>query len=759
MNNRYSSVDRAKEFQSRREIKPLFLSRQKNFNDHRINMIQFFSHTKQNTNRSIVPRKLLPKRLPALNRKILSTYKYDIYTKTSDFSLDTNNNTNSIEKENNYNFNFLNTEINSDKKYRQVINSNFIDRPTLSINHTESSLITDFIKLQTNTRTKSPFTNNPNERLYPKKYKESKNSIYESIKIINEIKSQNPKVKLQNINNNYYKKMPAPTYRSIIAYSKKFENEVFDSSKVINKHKYDDYELQQKENDVKDFIKKNKNIALTNSLVVAMENENKRLQKMKVSRFNDVEKCGKRIITDENDFEQLINDQRDLHFKFITIEEKIFRENAYLKKLLTNYETKSKSLEDEIFKLIEQIEALRIYAKFVHKVLGGEVKIFENQIIPDYENDNRPEITSLINRVYEKYGIFLKEPKSSSNKVNKSNFNTLNSDEKDDEKNINESSKVNSTEDKKEKEEEEEEKEKEKKGKEEMKKEEKEEEEEDKEKEEEEEEKKEEEEEKKKEDEEKKEKEKENEVTEEIDFDFLNYPKLMIKKYIDIEDQILRIIQRRETFYKYYNAEKEENEQIIKDMKHRIQELEKEYSLSKKALMDYKRNEFGDYGNGMTKEEFFIMAHNLCETILNENKNGKSNKNKSKAQTHMSGIEVLELNDDIMKCVDIVTEKEKIINKYMKQIEEYLKIDTKVAEGIIYRRKKENIFEIHNDVKEKLKEEEDKKKFESEERLHKVILKYRKSEPPLYKKKKEVEAKVDINEVIKQENEELLEYQ
>ena len=102
MNNRYSSVDRAKEFQSRREIKPLFLSRQKNFNDHRINMIQFFSHTKQNTNRSIVPRKLLPKRLPALNRKILSTYKYDIYTKTTDFSLETNNNTNSIEKENTF---------------------------------------------------------------------------------------------------------------------------------------------------------------------------------------------------------------------------------------------------------------------------------------------------------------------------------------------------------------------------------------------------------------------------------------------------------------------------------------------------------------------------------------------------------------------------------------------------------------------------------------------------------------------------------
>lgn len=743
MNNRYSSVDRAKEFQSRRELNPLFLSRQKNFHDHRINMIQFFSHTKQNPNRSINPRKLLPKKLPALNRKILSQHKYDIYTKTTDFSLETNNNTNSIEKENNhnYNFNYLNTEINSDKKYRQVINSNFRDRPTLSINHTESSLITDFIKLQTITRTKSPFTNNPNERLYPKKYKESKNSIYESIKIINEIKSHNPKVKLQSINNNYYKKIPTPAYRSIIAYSPKFENEVFDSNKVINRHKYDDYELQQKENDVNDFIKKNKNIALSNSLIVAMEKENKRLQKMKVSRFNDVEKCGKRIITDENDFDKLINNQRDLHFKFITIEEKIYRENAYLKKLLNNYETKSKSLEDEIFKLIEQIEALRIYAKFVHKVLGGDVKIFENQIIPDYENNNRPEISILINRVYEKYGIFLKEPKSSSNKVNKSNFNTLNSDEKDDEKIINESSKVNSIEDKKEEEEEEKEKEGEKEKKEEEK----------------EKEKKEEEEEKKEEDEEKKVKEKE--VTEEIDFDFLNYPKLMIKKYIDIEDQILRIIQRRETFYKYYNAETEENEQIIKDMKHRIQELEKEYSLSKKALMDYKRNEFGDYGNGMTKEEFCIMAHNLCETILNENKNGKSNKNKSKAQTHMSGIEILELNDDITKCVDIVTEKEKIINKYMKQIEDYLEIDKKMVEGIIYRRKKENIIEIHNDIKDQLKEVEDKKKFESEERLHRVILKYRKSEPPLYKKKKEVEVKVDINEVIKQENEELLEYQ
>jgi len=746
MNNRYSSVDRTKEFPSRKELNPLYLSRKQNFHNHRINMIQFFSHTKQNPNRSIMPRKILPKKLPSLNRKILSQHKYDIYTKTTDFSLETYNNTNSIEKEstqNNYNFNYLNTEINSNKKYRQVINSNFRDRPTLSINHTESSLITDFLKLQTITRTKSPFSNNPNERLYPKKYKETKNSIYESIKIINEIKSHNPKIKLQNINlnNNYYKKIP--TYHSTIAYSPEYEKEVFDANKVVNKHKYDDYQLEQKENDVKGFIKNNKNIALSNSLIVAMEKENKRLQKVKESRYDDVEKCGKRIIKDQNDFEKLINNQRDLHFKFITIEEKIYRENIYLKKLLTDYETKSKSLEDEIFKLIEQIEELRIYAKFVHKVLGGDVKIFENKIIPDYENDNRPEINSLINRVYEKYSIFLKEPKSSTSNVNKTNFNTLNSEEN--------SGNVNSTEDKKEKEEEEEEKKEEEKeeGKDEKKKEE----------EEEEEEKKEEEEKEEEEEEEEETKEKEKEVSEEIDFDFLNYPKLMIKKYIDIEDQILRIIQRREGFYKNYNAETEENKQIIKDMKHRIQELEKEYALSKKALKDYKNNEFGDYGNGMTKEEFCIIAHDLCETILNENKNGKSQKNKSKAQTHMSGIEILELNDDITKCVDIVTEKEKIINEYMNNIEQYLKIDTKMVNGIIYRRKKENIIEIHNDIKDQLKEIEDKKKFESEERLHRVILKYKKSEPPYYKKKKEVEVKVDINEVIKQENEELLEYQ
>lgn len=732
MNNRYSSVDRAKEFQNRRELNPLFLSRKKNFHDHRINMVQFFSHTKQNPNRSIIPRKILPKKLPSLNRKILSQHKYDINTKTTDFSLDTYNNTNSIEKENshNYNFDYLNTEINSDKKYRQVINSNFRerDRPTLSINHTESSLITDFLKLQTITRIKSPFSNNPNERLYPKKYKESKNGIYESIKIINGIKSNNPKIKIQNINNNFYKKIP--TYRSIIAYASKFENEVFDSNKVINRHKYEDYELQQKENDVNDFIKKNKNIALTNSLIVALEKENKRLKNIKESRLNDVGKCRKRIINDENDFEKLINNQRDLHFKFITIEEKIYRENIYLKKLLNDYTTKSKSLEDEIFKLIEQIEELRFYAKFVHQVLGGEVKLFENEIIPNYENNNRPEINSLIKRVYEKYSIFLKEPKSSTINVNKTNFVTL-SEEKEDEKNINDNDNMNSTEDKKEIEDEGEE-EKIEKGEEIL-----------------------------KEEEEKKEKNKmkEKEVNEEIDFDFLNYPKLMIKKFIDIEDQILRIIQRRETFYKIYNAESEENKQIIKDMQHRVQELEKEYSLSKKALMDYKINELGGYGNGMTKEEFFIMAHDLCETILNENKNGKSHKSKSNPQKVMSGIEILELNDDITKCVDIVTEKEKLINNYIDKIEQYLKIDEKMANDIIYRRKKENKLGIHSNIKDQLKEIEDKKKFESEEKLHKVILKYRKCEPPLYKKKKEVVVKVDINEVIKQENEELMDYQ
>ena len=75
--------------------------------------------------------------------------------------------------------------------------------------------------------------------------------------------------------------------------------------------------------------------------------------------------------------------------------------------------------------MIEQIESLRIYAQFVSRVLGGNYKLFEGELIPDYENSNTPDINELIQKVYDKYGNLLKKHKSS---VTSNTYYTINTD-------------------------------------------------------------------------------------------------------------------------------------------------------------------------------------------------------------------------------------------------------------------------------------------------------------------------------------------
>ena len=101
-------------------------------------------------------------------------------------------------------------------------------------------------------------------------------------------------------------------------------------------------------------------------------------------------------------------------------------------------------------------------------------------------------------------------------------------------------------------------------------------------------------------------------------------------------------------------------------------------------------------------------------------------------------------------------QKEKIVNTYISQLEEYEKSDLKIFNDLISKRKKEIKIINQNNIKESLKEIENEKKLKSEQRFNKIFVKSRKTEPPKYHEKKEVKIKIDPEEVVKKENEELL---
>ena len=748
MNIRYSSVDRAKELRSRKKLNPFHLGGSIILKGKDFDINKFLFQTNQSSTSTLAPKKIYPKKLPSLNRKVLNPL-FDLNSKNSDNSTEANNGF-SFERDNSEknNFNILENELNKERNksnyYIQIINSNFNEKP--SINNTDSSFTLNFHNQNIKQKKVSHlFKKYPNERLYPKKSITSINNNINFIKVIKEIKNNNEKIRQEDRNADYFKKMPA--YKSKIAYDSRYENVVFDANYEINKYRDRENDLTIKENIIKNFIIKNKQISKNNVLLEVMKKRNKILEKENEERSKDIEELKKTIKDDEKEFDNYTNQQRDLYFKVAEIAQTFHHENNNLRKLVHDYETRTKSLEDEIFKLIEQIESLTIYAKFVHKVLGGDEELFDMKIIPNYEDDIRPDIKLLVNKVYEKYGNLLKNNKSkinnnnaNNNSNNSNNDSIINEDKEqksknEDNDNINNNENINDNNSNK------------------------------------------------------SDNNNENgnnidnennnindikelrlnddkvkEIKEDIDEedDFLSDPYLIIRKFKELENKILRIVEKRENFDKNYINELEENRETIKYMKKRIVALTKEYEQEKKALINFKNNEFGNNTHGMSEEEFCIMANDLCKIIDNRDNKKKKieeiNQNKKKKNNHMNDIEILELGDKMIKCLNIMINKEKIINTYMSKIENYEIEDPKMVNTIINKRKKENTITNQNNLRKDMEEIEFKKKMESEERLHKIILKFKKSEAPLYLKKKEDKVKVDPKEIIDNENQELLMY-
>ena len=671
MSIRYSSVDRTKELKFRKTKNPLSLGGSLILSPNEFDINRIFTESRNDRNNSLKigkSQRAYPKKLPSLNKRLKNNKLFDILSKNSDLST-TANNAFSFEKDNNEknNCNYLKTESNNDPKitnyFNILIQTNLTERT--SVYNTQSSSITNFIKpIVKKEKFASPnISRFPNQRLYKKL--DNKDNYYNSLKLIKEIKN----------NKNFDER------KINVAYDSKYEDFVFDANKVINNYRYRENELKVPDNDKNDFISKNKKISIDNVLIELMQKENKKIKTRNENISKNIEEYGKIIEKDEENFENVSNRQRELYYKISDLVYKIREKKLDLMKLFYNYKTREKTLEDEIFKKIEQIESLRIYAKFVHKVLGGDEKLFEDDLIPDYENDQRPDTDTIIKKIYEKYGHLLKKSKLS--------FNSENNEDR--EKNKKAELKLS-----------------------------------------------------------------ESEITEDIEVDLLEDPDLMIRKFKEIEDQILRIVQRKEIFNKYEMKEAEDNKRIMKDIKLRIEKLEKEYEMHKQAFIDYKIHEF-DKNSEISEEDFCIMAKDLCKTInecfIHDNKI-ESNKKNDK----INNVDILELNDDMIKCMNIMVKKESEINKLMEILESYEKYDVNLFNEIMNKRKYEVKIANHIEKRENFQKNEANKKKKVEGRINKIIIKMRKCEPPIYFQKKEKKVKVDVNEIIRNENEELLIY-
>ena len=690
MSKRYASVDRSKEIKAKKEINPSFFGRKLILDMEEFDINNLFTATKKSTLKTLNPIKINPKKLPLISNYATKSHLCDINTKTTNISTEVNNILYLEHNINDKNTNIkteTNNDNNNDNCYNIIINSNFDDKNVVKNNNTQSLVINKAIKPKLNininyaNEIKNRNNNNKikyppilkSERLYPRiNNDKNKMNILKKVKAI-----RNNNLRIKNCKNFIKNKL----INENIAYNSKYEDIVFDSKKILNNHNSKETDIEVK-NNIDSFIKQNKELSVNNLLIQIIKKENKNVKENFEKRNKSIEEFQKIIEKDENDFEIYSSKQKNLYYKINDLSEKIHKRNYNLITLLYKLRAKTKILEDEIFKIIELIESLRIYAKFVHKVLGGNDKLFDEELIPDYENNTRPDIKILVNRVFEIYGNLLKNNHKQSMTAN--TCYTINNEEK----NTNNNERKPS-----------------------------------------------------------------EEVTiEDIDFELLDDPLFMVRKYKDIEERILNQVEVQDNYNKFEEKESNSNKKFIDELKNRIIQLEKENEMAKKNLNEYKNMLYGKTLSQNENKENYSIVKDLCGNIFQvfnpKDTNGIINNN---------NLDIFELNDVVSSTINLLIKKENEINQHINNLESYEK-DKILFDEIMDKRKNEIKFLNQNKNMNNLNNNDFNKMYKIHNKLNKIIIKSKRSEPPYYKIRKKEVVKIDVNEIVNKENNELLLY-
>lgn len=678
MNYRFSSVDRSKEYNARQIMNSLHLGGSLILGRNDFDINNYLIQSKNITNSKTINTKLTNPsknkyKLSLLNTKYMTPKIYEIYTKKTELST-LSNKAFSSEKESKEKdlYEFLKTESNTDNKSTHFLN---ISQNPNSSNMTTINNTLFSPKLKTK---KAINVKNVLSPLILKTHHNEDSENFNALKVIKNIKENITKFNNENKNADYFKKIPI--YRNKIPFHENYEKIVFDANKMINNHRTKESELNIDDIDLNDFILKNKKISINNVLIEIMKNKNKQLKTINEVRVKNIKNFEKIIEEDEQNFEDMTLRHLNINNKINDLIKEIYRQKSNLVNLLYIYTVKNESLEDTIFKTIEQIESLRKYAKFVHRILGDKEILFEKELIPNYENNGKPDIHFLINEVYDIYGHLLE------GKKRKKNFELKLNDDEDDNENENKNEKKY------------------------------------------------------------------------VDDDILSDPYLMIRKFKELEDKIIRYVKRLENFNKIKFREQEEKDEIIKDLKERISKLEKEYEFEKNMLTDYKNRELGDNSNNNMNEDYYRLADNLCKKIyqiFNHEKNPKKHMNNN---SNSAGIDTWEINEDITKCMKIMVKKEQLVNKLIGIIESLEKEDVNLFNEIMSKKKLEIKTINQIKIREKVEKNLLNKKLKANEKFNKIVVKLRKAEPSKHLEKKEVKVKINEKDIIKKENEDLLIY-
>ena len=207
-----------------------------------------------------------------------------------------------------------------------------------------------------------------------------------------------------------------------ISFSKENINFVAESSQLlhdIKKQKAE--EFNKEDNSLSKFLSENKEISIKNLLIKLLKIESEKLVKMENSKGKEIEIQKKNYMKEINYFNDYINQQKKACKEIETILSDIEKKNKILYEEEKKYKFQIKIIEDEIKKILEDIDNLRICALFVNHVLGKEPskyskKIFEFERQLNNKIDKikiQKKINEYINIILQNYGFVIEDDSNS----------------------------------------------------------------------------------------------------------------------------------------------------------------------------------------------------------------------------------------------------------------------------------------------------------------------------------------------------------
>ena len=189
-------------------------------------------------------------------------------------------------------------------------------------------------------------------------------------------------------------------------YDKKHADIISDSDKILRDFRTKNYvKINGDDISLTNFLEQSKKLSVKNLLMKLMSNESSKLYNQECKISNHLLKNKNFLDSDEKKFNEYVIIQKETCKKLENILNEIQSKNKNLKEEENKFQLQNKTKEDELQKILTQINKFRYYAKFTNEVLGGDSTRFEKPIIPEiFEPDIEYDYNKIAQNVFRKYG-------------------------------------------------------------------------------------------------------------------------------------------------------------------------------------------------------------------------------------------------------------------------------------------------------------------------------------------------------------------